>query len=109
MQIAQAISGAVKRPADLVARYGGEEFAVLLPNTDSDGAIQVVQIIQKKVRQLNLAHIASLVGKYVTLSFGIATVFPSHNGSVQALINAADKALYQAKNKGRNCYQSIDI
>ncbi len=107
IQIAQAISGAVKRPADLVARYGGEEFAVLLPNTDSDGATQVVQFIQKKVRQLNLPHIASPVGQYVTLSFGIATIFPSHNGSVQALINAADKALYQAKNKGRNCYQSI--
>jgi len=108
MQIAQAISGAVKRPADLVARYGGEEFAVLLPNTDSDGAVQVVQIIQEKVRQLHLAHIASLGKKDVTLSFGIATIFPSQNGSVQALINAADKALYQAKNKGRNCYQSID-
>jgi diguanylate cyclase (GGDEF)-like protein len=109
MQIAQAISGAVKRPADLVARYGGEEFAVLLPNTDSDGAVQVVEIIQKKVRQLHLAHIASLVDKYVTLSFGIATIFPSHNGSVQALINTADKALYQAKDKGRNCYQSIRL
>ncbi|BAZ22044.1 diguanylate cyclase with PAS/PAC and GAF sensors [Kalymmatonema gypsitolerans NIES-4073] len=109
IEIAQAISGAVKRPADLVARYGGEEFAVLLPNTDSNGAIQVVQFIQKKVRQLNLPHIASLVRQYVTLSFGIATVFPSHNGSVQALINAADKALYQAKNKGRNCYQSIRL
>jgi diguanylate cyclase (GGDEF)-like protein len=106
VQIAQAIRRAVKRPADLVARYGGEEFAVLLPNTDTDGAIQVVQFIQKKVRQLNFAHIASLVSKYVTLSFGIATIFPSHNGSVQTLINAADKALYQAKDKGRNCYQA---
>ncbi|BAY48688.1 diguanylate cyclase with PAS/PAC and GAF sensors [Scytonema sp. HK-05] len=109
VQIAQAISGAVKRPADLVARYGGEEFVVLLPNTDSDGAVKVVQVIQKKVRQLHLPHIASVVKKYVTLSFGIATTLPSHDGSVQALINAADKALYQAKNKGRNCYQSIDI
>ncbi|KAB8321131.1 PAS domain S-box protein [Tolypothrix campylonemoides VB511288] len=109
IEIAQAIRRAVKRPADLVARYGGEEFAVLLPNTDSDGAIQVVQFIQKKLRQLNLPHIASPVGQYVTLSFGIATIFPSHNDSVQTLINAADKALYQAKNKGRNCYQSISI
>ncbi|WP_156818216.1 PAS domain S-box protein [Mastigocladopsis repens] len=109
VQIAQAISLAVKRPADLVARYGGEEFAVLLPNTDADGAIQVVQLIQTKVRQRNLPHIASLVGQYVTLSFGIATTIPSHNGSVQALIKAADRALYQAKDNGRNCYQSIRL
>lgn len=109
VEIAQAIRRAVKRPTDLVARYGGEEFVVLLPNTDSNGAIQVVQFIQKKVRQLNLPHIASPIGQYVTLSFGIATIFPSHNRSVQALINAADKALYEAKNNGRNCYQSIGI
>jgi diguanylate cyclase (GGDEF)-like protein/PAS domain S-box-containing protein len=109
MQIAQAISRAVRRPADLVARYGGEEFAVLLPNTNTNGALQVVRFVQKKIRQINLQHTTSPIGKHITLSFGIATTFPSHDSSAQALVNAADRALYQAKENGRNCYQSISL
>lgn len=104
VQIAQAINHAVKRPGDLVARYGGEEFAVILPNTDETGAVQVAIAIQNQVRQLQVDHVASDVRNYVTVSIGIASNVPSHNSSPQAIIAAADRALYQAKQQGRDSY-----
>lgn len=103
IKIARAIKSAVQRPADLVARYGGEEFAVILPDTDQNGALQVAIAIQNQVRQLQLDHFASDVGKYVTVSIGIASTVKSCN-SPQALIAAADRALYQAKQLGRDRY-----
>ena len=103
-QIAQAIHGASRRPADLTARYGGEEFAVVLPNTSSAGAVKVVEVIRQALKQLNCPHERSSVGEQVTLSFGIASMIPSPNESPITLINRADQALYQAKANGRNAY-----
>lgn len=108
IQIAQAISRAVKRSADLVARYGGEEFAIILPNTNSDGAVQVAQDIQEQIRQLNLPRATSVVSQQITLSFGIASIRPTLDQSPQTLIDRADRALYQAKGQGRNGY-SVDL
>ncbi|PSB56270.1 hypothetical protein C7B61_20690, partial [filamentous cyanobacterium CCP1] len=71
-RVAQAIGRAIKRPADLAARYGGEEFAIILPNTNSIGAIQVAQEICQEVAQLKLAHAASQIQPWITLSLGIA-------------------------------------
>ncbi|GAB1540878.1 hypothetical protein NUACC21_35470 [Scytonema sp. NUACC21] len=109
VQIAQAISRAVKhRPADLVARYGGEEFIIILPDTDADESVLVVQSIQKEIGEQNLPHAASKVAQHITLSFGIATTFPCQSRREQTVIEAADRALYQAK-KERNCYHSIAL
>ncbi len=109
-QVAGAISRAVKRPADLVARYGGEEFAALLPNTDFNGALRVAESIHLEVQQLKIVHAKSSVSDYITLSAGIASTVPSHTESPAALIRAADKALYQAKERGRNqsCAVALD-
>ncbi len=104
VQIAQAINRAVKSSADLVARYGGEEFAVILPNICEQEAVQVAITIQNQVRQLQLDHLASDVENYVTVSIGIASTVPSPNSSPQGLIAAADRALYQAKQQGRDRY-----
>ncbi|WP_413164059.1 diguanylate cyclase domain-containing protein [Capilliphycus salinus ALCB114379] len=108
-QVAQAISRGVKRPADLVARYGGEEFVVILPNTNAEGAVEVVRQIQQEIQQLNLPHSTSLAAKQVTLTFGIAWVYPSSASSTQTLIDRADQALYQAKDAGRNSYSLIEL
>ncbi len=101
-QVAQAIKRAVKRPADLVARYGGEEFAVILPNTNDEGALQVAEQIRFSVRTFAIAHPLSPASEYVTLSVGVSCTVPCHEASPEALIAAADQALYQAKESGRD-------
>lgn len=101
--VAQAISETVKRPADVVARYGGEEFAVILPHTPLRGAIEVAENIRAKIKQLHISHVNSPVSSTVTLSIGVASTFPNSEDSPALLIEAADQALYVAKNRGRNC------
>lgn len=103
-QVAQVIQNAAKRAIDLPARYGGEEFAVILPNTDQEGAILVAQDIQTGVKELGISHSASKVCDTVTVSLGVSNTIPSVITSPELLINAADKALYQAKAEGRDRY-----
>ena len=102
-QVAQAISRSIKRPADLVARYGGEEFAVILPNTDEDGAICLAEMIREAVKALQIPHRASEVSNRVTLSLGVATVVPLPKTKPSKLIAIADQRLYLAKKQGRDC------
>lgn len=103
-QVAKAICQAAKRPADLVARYGGEEFAIILPHTTCNGALSVARNIQREIQQLNIKHSTSDVCDIITISLGICTMIPTREHSQDSLILSADKALYQAKQTGRNCY-----
>ncbi len=103
-QVAQAIEQTVNRSSDLVSRYGGEEFAVILPSTNSSGAVFVAELILAEVRARAIAHAASPVSSYVTVSLGIATLTSDVVASPQSLIAEADQALYQAKASGRNRY-----
>lgn len=107
--VAQAISEATNRPADLVARYGGEEFAIVLPNTDREGGMSVAMKAAEIVRSLELIHEHSQVASYVTISCGVATLVPHHNFQAINLLKAADRALYLAKADGRNCVRQSDI
>lgn len=100
--IAKAIEGTLKRPGDLAARYGGEEFVVLLPDTDLEGTIAVAENISQAVKNLNIPHLHSQVNKIVTLSFGVASQIPNLTESPCKLIDIADRALYQSKQKGRD-------
>ncbi len=105
-KIAAVLKQVLKRPDDLPARYGGEEFAIILPNTDLVGAMQVAEKIRQEVLALQINHKASSVNGFVTLSLGVATVTPNQiTESVRSpedLIKIADRALYQAKHNGRN-------
>jgi diguanylate cyclase (GGDEF)-like protein/PAS domain S-box-containing protein len=101
-EIAQAIRNAVKRPADFVARYGGEEFAVILPNTEIEGAKQVAELIRSEVHQLNIPHAESTVCQFVTVSLGVCSLLPQPEDSFKILISKADIALYEAKRQGRD-------
>jgi diguanylate cyclase (GGDEF)-like protein len=103
-QVAQIISQSINRPADMVARYGGEEFAIILPNTDQDGAVKIVETVRVALQSLQIPHAASAVATHITLSAGIACLVPALNSSCQQLIAAADTALYQAKAAGRNAW-----
>ncbi|MFC1685002.1 diguanylate cyclase [Pseudomonadota bacterium] len=101
-QVAEAINRALHRPADLVARYGGEEFAVVLPDTDEAGAVELANSLREVVAGLGVAHRASRAAEYVTISLGVASQVPSQGQCFPELINMADQALYQAKHQGRN-------
>jgi diguanylate cyclase (GGDEF)-like protein/PAS domain S-box-containing protein len=100
-QIAEACMDVVARPGDLVARFGGEEFVVILPNTESDGAMQVANEICEALRGRRLPHTGNLPG-IVTISIGCATLIPRFGKHAPDLIEIADKALYKAKFNGRN-------
>ncbi len=102
-QIAKAISSALKRSGDLLARYGGEEFVVILPQTTQSGAAKVSENIRNAVKALEIPHHNSLVDSVVTVSLGVASTIPNAVDNPQLLIEAADLALYQAKDRGRDC------
>src|SRR5690606_27679049 len=87
------------RDTDYAGRYGGEEFVVLLPNTSLDGAAQFAERLRSSVEQLRMAHEQSSL--QCSVSIGVACI-RADMADHQALIEAADKALYQAKWAGRN-------
>lgn len=101
-QVAQVIRHTIKRPGDIVARYGGEEFVVILPNTHAEGALKVAENIRREVENLKILHSESAVNNYITLSAGVASLVPQNQFVNSFLIAIADKALYEAKEQGRN-------
>ncbi len=102
IKVAMTMRSTVRRSGDLVARYGGEEFAVVLPNTDALGAVSVAENVRSAIKNLQITHEASAVCPYVTVSVGVSTIIPTHENDFQALIHAADRALYQSKSQGRD-------
>lgn len=101
-RVAEAIRSCCVRPADLVARFGGEEFAVVLPGTRGGGANHVAERICEAVEALQIEHSASTAAQHVTLSIGGFTVIPVEAEGLLDQFEAADKSLYEAKQKGRN-------
>jgi diguanylate cyclase (GGDEF)-like protein len=101
MSLAEVIAKSTRRPADLAARYGGEEFAVLLPNTDAQGAHRIAAFIRDDLHDLGIEHDTS-GHKIVTVSIGIATATPRSGISASSLVRDADAALYRAKGQGRD-------
>ena len=128
VRVAQTIAKTSRRPADVIARYGGEEIVVLLPDTDSRGAIVVADAIQEGIKLLAISHSQSEVSDTVTVSIGISSFdresrywidSPSINRDrenveqpIQSanLLEAADQALYVAKRSGRKSswFLSVD-
>ena len=101
-QVAKILQGCIRRAGELVARYGGEEFVLLLPSTDLMFACQTAQRGVEQLHSAALPHADSPTAPQVTLSMGIASTLPDASFAPEALIEAADAALYRAKNNGRN-------
>lgn len=102
LAVANALKEAVHRPSDLLARYGGEEFAVVLPDTDAEGVMQLADKMRRAVSDLNLNHHYSAAADHVTISAGAIASQIEDSHSVQDLLKHADLALYRAKKAGRN-------
>jgi diguanylate cyclase (GGDEF)-like protein len=102
-KVAQALASSTHRATDLVARYGGEEFAMLLPETDANGARVVAERARQAGLALAIAHERSRAGTgVVTISSGVVAMVPSEDIIPKALVSTADEALYRAKKEGRN-------
>lgn len=101
--VVDAAAACQQRSTDLLARYGGEELALLLPHTDALGAMRVARAVCAAVADLQIAHKDSRCAPHVTVSVGVASVVPTRHSAAAQLVCAADAALYQAKNLGRNC------
>lgn len=104
-RVAGVLVEVLQRPADLAARYGGEEFAIVLPKTDADGAETIAEAMRSRVERLYIPHAFSRVSSTVTISSGVGTVRPNPKIAPFNLIAMTDKALYQAKQAGRNRVQ----
>lgn len=107
-KLAETVDLIMRRPADMVARYGGEEFVVILPNTNLEGAAIVAALIHQAIRNLAIPHQRSLVSEIVSVSLGISCFVPTLERSPDILISQADRALYNAKQQGRNCSKIFD-
>ena len=100
--IARSVQAFEKRDSDCLCRIGGEEFGLILPQTDLEGAANLAEQILKCVEDLAIAHESSRVSDHVTISLGAAECDCKDDISEEVLYNKADKALYRAKNSGRN-------
>ncbi|MBM3778303.1 MAG: diguanylate cyclase [Acidimicrobiia bacterium] len=107
-QIAAALATAGRRPGDLPARYGGEEFAMVLPGTTLEGARDVACSIARLVEQANITHERAPRYGRVTVSQGLTAFVPTLATRPQDLVDLADRALYEAKQQGRNRFVALE-
>jgi len=101
-QVAQAIDAHACRSGDLAARYGGEEFVMLFAETEAETAMVLAETIRADIENLRLPHPRSPTSNWITVSIGVATIRPHQLDDREALFVAADRALYVAKEGGRN-------
>ncbi len=101
-QVGSAIARSCQRATDVPVRYGGEEFALILPDTDENGAHAVASNTLAGIRGLGIPHTGSHSAAVVTLSLGVCTLIPDETTTAASFIAAADAALYRAKAEGRN-------
>jgi diguanylate cyclase (GGDEF)-like protein len=103
VEIAREMQRVVRRKTDLAARYGGEEFVVVLPGTCEDDAVRFAEHLRASIEQLGLAHPASPVAPVLTVSAGVGTAGRGTFADLADFMAAVDRALYAAKERGRNC------
>ncbi|MDO6386351.1 GGDEF domain-containing protein [Uliginosibacterium sp. 31-12] len=102
-RLTRAITGIPVRSTDLFARYGGEEFVMLLPDTPNEAAALIAERCRQAILELGIPHRGSVCAPSVTISLGVSTLVPTSEMAPEALLEHADKLLYQAKDSGRNC------
>ncbi len=106
-KVAAELSRVVRRSVDFLARYGGEEFVVVLPNTTAKGAFRVAEKLRAGIQALHIPHLYSGVASVLTISIGVATEQPREPAPTGNLVDTADRALYRAKQRGKNCVAGL--
>jgi diguanylate cyclase (GGDEF)-like protein len=101
-KVANSIANSLKRSTDFVSRYGGEEFAVVIPGANFSSSLKIAEKIRSDVESMEILHELTEVNDYVTVSLGASSIMPLKDSSPEELIKKADKALYRAKENGRN-------
>lgn len=105
-EVGKFLAASVRRAGDVVARYGGEEFAILLPATDSESAARFAEVLRKGIAGLELPE--ELRPVRMTASCGVAAMVPTATEAIDTIIERADRALYFAKQSGRNQVKVAD-
>lgn len=100
VNVASVFQRALTRSTDLAARYSAEVFAVVLPNTNNDGAIALAELIKEAVSSLKIQHEASTVAQNITVSIGLSHIVPVVADALEAFVEAAEFALAKAKDAG---------
>jgi diguanylate cyclase len=105
-RVARTLDESFRRGGDLVARYGGEVFAVILPGVDAHRAGLYAERLRRRIWRMAIATGPDQTGERITISGGVAAIAPGtpgcHDTAPDALLRAADQALYKAKCQGRN-------
>lgn len=107
--VVETLSSFIRENTDMIARYGGEEFIVLLSPSNHDEALLVAERMRDSIERLDIPHAMSPKGK-VTISIGVATMVPKKEGlSASDMSDIADKALYRAKQAGKNRVEAVSL
>lgn len=106
---ADILKTSLKRKSDFIARYGGEEFMIVLYDADIQDAEELCTNIQKNLENNGKFVYKDVKLESITMSFGISSIIPDHGSEYNDLIKSADRALYQAKENGRNRFVSIPL
>ena len=106
--VADVLAAHALRPTDLAARYGGEEFVLLFAETPAAGAALQAESIRARIEALQLPHPQSSTGPWLTASIGVATTVPTQLDDIGSFLVAADRAMYAAKEGGRNRVVAVD-
>jgi diguanylate cyclase (GGDEF)-like protein len=109
VKIGETLNKIKKRPGDIFARYGGEEFSFVFANTTTEQALIPINKIVEQIRKLEIPNIMSLTKSFVTVSVGLATMYPERTNNEKELLTTADARLYEAKHNGRDRVVSSDI
>jgi diguanylate cyclase (GGDEF)-like protein len=108
-QVGRTISSAMRRLSDVVARFGDDEFVVLGVSMDKEAACHHAEMILGRIRALAIHHPRSQTGRYLTASAGVATGVPGRDSQCDAILEAATKALLDAKGEGGNCVRGTSL
>ncbi len=102
IKVAKTLKTQLLRATDIVARYGGEEFVLMMPNMPEQGAMQFAEKIRAAIFDIAIPHTKSRICQQISISIGVSTYLSDKDISLHNLLEAADAALYKAKQSGRN-------